>query len=285
MIEYWAHALTRLSFTMYTTRLLVGLAGLALSIAAPTPGDANALDLGKVKVCDGLRQQGTCKDINANMACVALESPIKYNLNSIVQDKGNMCAYYQGGSCQNFAFLVDSSHDTQTADVSPKWARVLTHVRCIPGSAGLKLASAAASLGANVEHLDPVLKSDSSTPDIVVRQSPVGDALICSPDIHPGPCFKVPASGTCTDLPANVDRRVRTIYQNAGSHCEYFKSDDCHGRLGSSHAKQSMRVTVPEAIGNAMGSAYCQLSPSAAEGAAVEETGWKMGEFVAEEVA
>jgi hypothetical protein len=117
------------------------------------------------------------------------------------------------------------------------------------------------------------------------RQSPVGNALICSPDINPGPCFKVPTSGICTDLPANVDRKVRTIYQNAGSHCEYFKSDDCHGRLGWSDARQSMRVTVPDVIGNAMGSAWCQLTPSVAEGAAVEDTDYSEGEFVAEEVA
>jgi hypothetical protein len=117
------------------------------------------------------------------------------------------------------------------------------------------------------------------------RQSPVGNALICSPDINPGPCFKVPTSGICTDLPANVDRKVRTIYQNAGSHCEYFKSDDCHGRLGWSDARQSMRVTVPDVIGNAMGSAWCQLTPLVAEGAAVEDTDYSEGEFVAEEVA
>lgn len=46
-----------------------------------------------------------------------------------------------------------------------------------------------------------------------------------------------------------------------------------------------MRVTVPDVIGNAMGSAWCQLTPSVAEGAAVEDTDYSEGEFVAEEVA
>lgn len=272
---------------MHVTHLIAGLVGLTLSVAAPTPGDAGALELRKVKVCDGFGQQGTCKDISANMACAALESPVKYNLKSIVQDKGNICAYHQGGGCNNFAFLIDSSHDTQTADVALKWYPVLTHVLCIPGLSGLKPASIAASLGVKIEDLAPVLASDSSKPDLITRpnpNSPVGDALVCSPDTLTGPCHKVPASGTCTDLPANVDHKVRTIYQNRGSYCEFFKSDDCRGRLGwSDSAKQSMRITVPDAFGNVMGSVNCKLLPSVAESAGVEETGWEEGDFVAEE--
>lgn len=262
---------------MHITHLLVGLAGLTLSVAAPTPGNADALELSKIKLCDALHQQGTCKVINANMACVELGSSLKHNLNSIVQDKGIMCAYHQGDGCQNLAFLIDSSHDTQTADVDPKWSPVVTNIQCIPGREGLKPSSLAASLSAKIEDLPPIPKS---TPAIATRQSPIGDALICSPDITTGPCAKVPASGACTDLPANVDRKVRTIYQNGGSHCEFFKSDDCQGRLGWSDAKQSMWFTVPDAVGDRMGSAFCQRSMATGESAVGGETGG----FVEEEV-
>jgi hypothetical protein len=278
---------------MRITHFVGGLASLAiLSVAAPAPGREinvpGGAELGRVKVCDGLRQQGTCKDMHANMACTELESPVKYNLNSIVQDKGNMCAYHQGGGCDKLAFIVDSSDSTQTADVSPKWAPVLTHVLCVPGHAGMDSASASAALGASMDNSIPILKSSTLQPEMVARQNPnaaLGDALICSPDIHPGPCFKVPASGTCTDLPANIDRKVRHIYQNRGSYCEYFKTDDCHGRLGwSDSTKESKRVTVPDDFGDRMGSAYCIRSPLAAQGAGVEgeAEGWSLGEFVAE---
>ncbi|KAF3037564.1 hypothetical protein E8E11_005932 [Didymella keratinophila] len=150
-------------------------------------------------------------------------------------------------------------------------------IHLLAGLAGLTLSVAAPTPGdANALELGKA---------IIARQSSVGDALICSPDINPGPCVKVPASGACTDLSANIDHKVRTIYQNASSHCEYFKSDNCQGRLGYSDARQSMRVTVPDVVGNAMGSAFCQRSAAVAEGATGEETGYVEGEFVDEEVA
>lgn len=281
---------------MHASHSLVGLASLlTLSVAAPAPGrEINipaGVELGRVKVCNSLHEQGTRHTINAYMACTQLESPVRFNLHSLVQDKGNICSYSQGGNCDKPVFIVDSSANTQVADVAPKWTLMMTSVLCIPGSAGMGSASASGSLGYDSIPV-PVLpyaplKSDNPKPAIVARQNPnpqPGDALICSPDIRPGPCFKVSASSSCTALRPGVSRAVRTIYQNWGSYCEYFATGDCHERLGySDSTKQNIRSTVPVRIGAQMGSAYCIASPLGAEGAGVEEEGWKAGEFVAEE--
>ncbi|KAF1930391.1 uncharacterized protein M421DRAFT_90937 [Didymella exigua CBS 183.55] len=143
------HLLT--SLTSLVALSITALSIAALSIAAPAPGHELTIpagaDLGKVKVCNGLRSQSTCHAITAHMACTQLQPPVRYNLRSLVQAKGNICVYHQGPRCENPIFIVDSIASAQSADAAPKWSPVLTSVLCAPGSADAASASASASHG------------------------------------------------------------------------------------------------------------------------------------------
>ncbi|KAF2625201.1 hypothetical protein BU25DRAFT_493176 [Macroventuria anomochaeta] len=287
---------------MRASHLLAGLASLlALTSAAPTPGGITvttvttdaSLELGKVKLCNGLRQQGNCVTVNAHLQCIQLDAPARFNVQSIIQSKGNLCSYSQGNRCDNTAFTIDSGSNEQAADVSSKWPPVLTGVICLPYSkAGASTNKAAVKIlplpqedAAAAHTIDTRAKSTTETTPhhLTSSVSPVGDTLLCAPDINPGPCFKISATSQCVSLHPTISRQVRTIYQNKGSYCEYFRTDDCCGRLGySDSTRQNVRTSVPELIGGQMGSAMCR--PSAfGEGGEVEGgDGFAPATFVAD---
>ncbi|KAJ4987744.1 hypothetical protein SVAN01_06768 [Stagonosporopsis vannaccii] len=114
----------------------------------------------------------------------------------------------------------------------------------------------AASLNRAADHSTFPLASRNTTHHLF----PTGDALLCASDLSAGPCFTVPANGQCADLTGPVDRNVHTVYQNRGSLCEYFGSDSCGGRLGSSDSRRGdVRVAVPLEIVTRIASVRCTL--------------------------
>jgi hypothetical protein len=242
---------------MRTSFLLAGLmAVLGLSLAAPilenitTANSVTAMassELGWVRLCNGRRGEGTCIEVNALMSCQQLASPVRYNVQSLVQGKGTLCVYSQRGSCDNTnnAFEVISGSSEQSADVNPKWSPVLTSVICIPAP------------GPRKNSMDEIAASTTPTTDFSTS-SPAGDALLCKTDINNGPCFKIEANNQCTDIVGAVDRQVRTIYQNKGSVCKYYKTDTCSGLLGTSDSThQTINESVPPEFGHQLASVHC----------------------------
>ncbi|KAJ4318450.1 hypothetical protein N0V94_004405 [Neodidymelliopsis sp. IMI 364377] len=258
---------------MRITFILGGLASLLnLSLAAPTPEhiitDA-ALELGKVRLCNGIRGGGTCVDVNAHLTCVQLASPVRFNVQSLVQSKGNYCVYSQGNWCDNNAFGVNSGQSEQVADVSPKWSPVLTGIICIPYSSAKaavddNLESQAAGVSTAIPVAQELANREADNKSSLgysspILSSPVGDALLCKTDFNTGPCFKIVANGQCIDIVGGVDRHARMIFQNKGSVCEYFETDGCSGKLGSTDSTRgNIQVLVPSQIGDRLGSALCR---------------------------
>ncbi|KAH6644003.1 hypothetical protein C7974DRAFT_12516 [Boeremia exigua] len=208
--------------------LLTGLIGLfALSFAAPTSGnDASpaaaadvttdaSLELGKVRLCTGRRGQSTCVEVNAHMNCQQLRSPVRYNVQSIVQSRGSLCSYFQDNECNNTAFTVDSGRSEHSVDISLKWSPVLTGLICIPG--------------AKVEATDTmvVTATDSSPLRFQTESHSRFHVRLCTEPNAYGHCLEFPAQFTCFALRAPFRNNLKSWTLSTNIVCEFYTGDSC----------------------------------------------------------
>jgi len=306
--------LPTLTGKMRVSHLLAGVAGLfAVAFAAPAPestlSPSTATDVtadaspmpGKARVCNSFGGKGDCIDVITGQSCMPLPNSLIFNVQSISQDPYTFCFYTKSLDCKSTAFVAISTISVQAIDLTSTWSRRIAGVQCIPVSPNplhAWLSTAPDVSSAQVSAYNDktaftardtppfALAIDPPTHPLTLRNAthhllPAGDALLCSAELSTDPCFTAHADGQCTDITGPVNRNVRTVYQSRGSLCEYFISDRCQARLGSSNSTRGdLKVVVPPEVVGRIGSARCTLTSKGELGDSVDEGGESAATFV-----